>query len=310
MKCIAFTNTIKNKTTVSKKTLLSILLLATTIVQAQLTIQWQNTIGGGLVDVLYSMQQTNDGGYILVGNSSSNISGDKTENSQGGADYWVVKLDSSGTIQWQNTIGGNERDILYSIQQTNDGGYILGGSSLSDISGDKTENSQGGLDYWVVKLDSSGTIQWQNTIGGNGGDRLFSIQQTGDGGYILGGFSNSPISGDKTEDSLGYDYWVVKLSPDSLLAGINNQYSLNQHQLIIYPNPNTGSFTLEMVVPEVKSIQINIINILGQSVYAETLNNTKGTCTRQIELNRNTTGIYNLQLTSDKEIINKKIVIN
>ncbi|KKK98730.1 hypothetical protein LCGC14_2639810, partial [marine sediment metagenome] len=118
-----------------KKLLFPILFLATITAHAQPTIQWQNTIGGSDIDQLYSIQQTSDGGYILGGDSDSPISGDKTENSQGLKDYWVVKLDTSGAIQWQNTIGGDTSDYLYSIQQTNDGGYILGGWSLSDSTG-------------------------------------------------------------------------------------------------------------------------------------------------------------------------------
>ncbi|MFI5219280.1 MAG: T9SS type A sorting domain-containing protein, partial [Bacteroidia bacterium] len=174
-------------------------------------IEWQNTIGGNNEDWFYSIQQTADGGYILGGYSASNISGDKTENSNGVLDYWIVKIDSLGNIQWQNTIGGSSNDRLYSIQQTADGGYILGGYSNSNISGDKTENSNGGADYWIVKTDATGNIQWQNTIGGSGTDDFRSIQQTSDGGYILGGYSNSNISGDKTENSIGfYDYWIVK----------------------------------------------------------------------------------------------------
>lgn len=174
-------------------------------------IQWQNTIGGNNDDILNSIQQTTDGGYILGGYSNSNISGDKTENSQGGHDYWVVKLDATGNIQWQNTIGGDNEDILIALQQTSDGGYILGGHSNSNLSGDKTENSQGDYDYWVIKLDATGNIQWQNTIGGNIWDYFSAIQQTTDGGYILGGYSYSGISGDKTEPSQSYDYWVIKL---------------------------------------------------------------------------------------------------
>ncbi len=175
-------------------------------------IQWQNTIGGDTGDGIFSLQQTTDGSYILAGASDSNISGDKTENSLGGSDYWVIKLDAAGNIQWQNTIGGNDGDFLLSVQQTTDGGYILGGNSDSGISGDKSENNLGGRDYWVVKLDAAGNIQWQNTIGGNSSDFLLSIQQTADGGYMLGGYSDSGISGDKTENSLGsIDYWVVKL---------------------------------------------------------------------------------------------------
>ncbi len=174
-------------------------------------IQWQNTMGGTPQDFLYCVQQTNDGGYILGGYSNSLISGDKTENCLGGYDYWMVKTDSLGNIQWQNDIGGSDDDKLFSIQQTTDGGYILGGWSRSNISGDKTENCLGLDDYWIVKTDSAGNIQWQNTIGGNNYDKLNSIQQTVDGGYILGGFSSSDISGDKSESSNGnVDYWIVK----------------------------------------------------------------------------------------------------
>lgn len=179
--------------------------------QSAPAIQWQNTIGGSDRDELYCVQQTVDGGYILGGHSTSNISGDKAESSNGSWDCWIVKTDSNGNIQWQNTIGGNNSDWLHSIKQTTDGGYILGGQSESSISGDKTENSNGGWDYWIVKIDSIGIIEWQNTIGGNEDDKMFSIQQTTDGGYILGGISDSDSTDDKTEDSKGYmDYWIVK----------------------------------------------------------------------------------------------------
>ncbi len=194
--------------------LIAVIFCALSALFAQVpAIQWQNTIGGNSPDGLESLQQTADGGYILGGWSNSNISGDKTENNLGDGDYWVVKLNASGAIQWQNTIGGNKYDRLYSLQQTADGGYILGGTSGSNISGDKTENSLGDYDYWVLKLNASGAIQWQNTIGGNGRDELYSLRQTADGGYILGGDSNSNISGDKTENGLGgeYDFWVLKL---------------------------------------------------------------------------------------------------
>ena len=86
-----------------------------------------------------------------------------------------------GNIQWQNTIGGNGQDDLFSVEQTTDGGFILGGYSNSGISGDKTENSFGGDDYWIVKTDSLGIIEWQKTIGGSGQDLLTSIKQTTEG---------------------------------------------------------------------------------------------------------------------------------
>jgi hypothetical protein len=172
----------------------------------------QKTIGGNSTDQLSAVEQTTDGGYILGGTSSSNISGDKTENSKGADDYWIVKLDSNGNIQWDKTIGGNSYDKLKTIKQTNDGGYIAGGYSQSDMSGDKTENTRGFYDYWIVKLDANGNIQWDKTMGGGYTDQLNDIIQTNDDGYLLGGYSQSPISGEKTQSSRGLDdYWIVKL---------------------------------------------------------------------------------------------------
>jgi hypothetical protein len=174
--------------------------------------QWDKTFGGRDEEVLFSVQQTSDGGYIAGGYSNSNISGDKTEDSKGFADYWVVKIEDNGNIQWDKTFGGSDIDELFSLQQTSDGGYILGGYSASGISGDKTGANRGGRDYWIVKIDDNGSKQWDKTFGGSDEDRLNALQQTSDGGYLLGGYSNSNISGDKTENSRGgYDHWVVKI---------------------------------------------------------------------------------------------------
>jgi hypothetical protein len=175
-------------------------------------IQFDKTIGGSDVDGLTSIQQTSDGGYILGGGSNSNASGEKTQNSKGGSDFWIVKLDSKGNIQFDKTIGGGNNDGITAIQQTSDGGYILGGDSRSNKSGDKSENSRGGEDYWIVKIDGSGNIQFDKTYGGSDDDFLTSLQQTTDGGFILGGFSFSNKSGDKSQNSKGRDdFWVIKV---------------------------------------------------------------------------------------------------
>ena len=224
---------------------LRILLITTAITTFLITgalsqppdLEWQNTIGGNNNDYLQSVQQTSDGGYILAGFSYSDLSGDKTEALIGNSDYWVVKVNSAGTTEWQNTIGGSSYDDLYSAQQTSDGGYILAGRSYSGISGDKTEASSGGYDYWIVKLNNTGAIEWQNTIGGSGDDNLWSAEQTADGGYILGGYSTSGISGDKTEAAIGLaDYWVVKLDNSgniewqNTIGGTNTDYLVTAHQ--------------------------------------------------------------------------------
>ena len=108
-----------------------------------------STVGSDL-EYLASINLTNDEGSIIGGASSSNISGEKNENSNGGIDIWILKIDSQGEIQWQNTIGGSGDDNLFlngKIIQTTDGGYFLGCTSNSNISGDKTENSKGSMTF-------------------------------------------------------------------------------------------------------------------------------------------------------------------
>ncbi len=184
---------------------------------------WQNTIGGSDGDFLTAFEATTDGGYILGGYSTSNISGDKTENSNGQIDIWIVKIDGSGNIMWQNTIGGAGDDFLISLKQTSDGGYIIGASSDSNISGDKTENSRGGLDYWILKLDTSGNIAWQKTYGGNQPEFDTYIVEAADGGYFVGGYSDSDVSGDKTDPTNGQrDYWALKLNSSGNIVWQNS----------------------------------------------------------------------------------------
>lgn len=190
--------------------------------------QWQRTIGGSGQDDLICAFQTKDGGYILGGSSSSNPpvshtntdpvdpkrdSFSKSEKSRGNMDYWVVKLNAQGAIEWQKTYGGKYADLLRSMEQTSDSGYILGGYSSSPISGDKTDSNKGIGDYWIIKINGTGAIEWQKTYGSNGDDQLYVIHQTQDEGYIIGGNSNST----KALTSLGgivnngTDYWILKL---------------------------------------------------------------------------------------------------
>src|SRR4051812_30988701 len=99
-------------------------------------IQWQKSFGGSFGEAAYSVIQTFDGGYIVAGGGGSN-DGDFTGN-HGNEDYWIVKLSSSGSIQWQKCLGGTNADEATEIRQTSDSGYIIAGTSNSndgDVSG-------------------------------------------------------------------------------------------------------------------------------------------------------------------------------
>ena len=183
------------------------LLFWATLLHAQPNIEWQKSFGGSGYEGWRSVQQTSDGGYILVGDTQSD-DGDVVGN-HGSSDIWVVKTSSIGSVAWQKTLGGSGVEFGASIQQTSDGGYIIAGTTNSnngDVSG-----LYGGYDYWIVKLSPSGEISWQKTIGGSKDDLAYSIQQTSDSGYIVAGGSNS-TNGDVQGNHGKTDYWILKLS--------------------------------------------------------------------------------------------------
>jgi hypothetical protein len=192
-------------------------------------LEWQKSFGGSGVDMLYSVQLTLDGGFILAGTSNSNKGVDKKADSKGQEDFWIIKLDAKGNELWQQTIGGSGQEKLQKIYQTKDGGYLIGGSSASYKSRDnatgmpglngKAADTRGNLDYWIVKLKSDGKLEWQQTLGGRYVDELKDIVVLTNGNILAGGYSNSPQSGDKSEDNYGLgDYWLVELNSQGELV--------------------------------------------------------------------------------------------
>ena len=196
------------------------------------TIVWQKCYGGASYECANSVYQTSDGGYAFAGEVMSN-NGDVSGN-HGGNDAWVVKLDASGTIAWQKCLGGSGDDKAFSILQTNDGGYIVAGSTNSN-DGDVSGNHGGVVDAWVVKLSASGAIAWQKCLGGSGVEIAYSIQQTSDGGYIVAGFTTSN-DGDVSGNHGSIDVWVVKLDASGAIewqkclggSGEDYAYSIQQ----------------------------------------------------------------------------------
>lgn len=177
-------------------------------------------VRAGGEDELTAMVQSPGGGFLLVGSSNSDSSGDHSQSSQGLDDFWIVKADSSGNKLWDYRYGGTDEDLLIAAANCTDGGYILSGYSFSGISGDKTQDCWGNSDIWLLKIDSAVVKQWDVRYGATKMDRSRSVIQTSDGGYFVGGYSNSDLEGDLSEPSRGlYDFWVLKLD-----AGGNKQW--------------------------------------------------------------------------------------
>jgi len=146
---------------------------------------WTRTYGGSSADCAYSVQQTTDGGYIMTGYTQSF--------GAGGRDVWLLKTGANGDTLWTRTYGGSASDYGRSGQQTSDGGYILAGYTGSFGAGSN--------DAYLVKTDPNGDTLWTRTYGGSGQDYGYCVQQTTDGGYVVGGFTRS-FGGD--------DFYLVK----------------------------------------------------------------------------------------------------
>jgi len=150
---------------------------------------WTRTYGGEENDEGFSVKQTSDGGYIIVGQTYSFGAGEY--------DIWFIKTDSIGDTLWTRTYGGVGSERGNSVQQTSDGGYIIAGSTSS--------YGAGADDVWLLKTDSLGDTLWTRTYGGTGWDYGMSAQQTTDGGYIIAGNTNSFGAG-----TYDYDIWLIK----------------------------------------------------------------------------------------------------
>jgi len=152
--------------------------------------QWNKVLGGWYQEYGYSVKQTSDGGFILTGETWSY--------GAGGGDLWLVKIDSLGNEQWNKTFGGSLEDRGMSIQITSDNGYIIGGFTQS--------YGAGWSDAWLVKTDSLGNEQWNQTFGGNDWDDCPSVKQTTDNYYIM-------VVGTRSYGPGDYDVWLIKLGP-------------------------------------------------------------------------------------------------
>lgn len=197
------------------------------------TILWDKTFGGDDFEMIGNVIIANNGYYYAICSSFSGITGVKTEAARGIADIWVIKVDASGNLVWDKTLGGSGTENGINLFMSDLNQLIIFGSSDSNISGDKTENSKGLQDGWILSLDTNKTLLWQKTIGGAATDLMYSVNEIATGYYVLTLSSTSNISGDKTQNSKGSeDYWLVELVTDLSVSSIANSFNLK-----IYPNP-------------------------------------------------------------------------
>lgn len=219
---------------------------------AQGNIVWQKTYGGTSHDIATSVKQTTDGGFVVAGYSSSN-NGDITGNHGSATDYWILKLDSSGNLQWQKALGGSSNERAFEIQQTSDGGYVIAGDTNSSNSGDVSSVGLGARDLWIIKLGDTGNIIWDKRFGGSAEDYAYSVAQTSEGGYIVSGTTTSNNGNIIFNNGQG-DFWILKLDSSGNLqwqkalgsVTYDQSYSVRQTQdgnyvATGYLSSNTGT---------------------------------------------------------------------
>lgn len=148
---------------------------------------WSKTYGGVGDEVAHSLVYTSDGGYALAGYTVSF--------GAGWEDFWLVKTDEFGNMEWNQTYGGIDADLAFSLVETSDGGYAIAGKTYSF--------GAEGSDFWLVKTDEFGNIEWSERYGGPGEDSGHSLVETSDGGFAIAGLTYSYGAG-------ASDFWLVK----------------------------------------------------------------------------------------------------
>ena len=225
---------------------------------------WKKCFGGSLKEQVSSIQQTADGGFIIVGSTSSN-DGDVSGN-HGGLDVWVLRLDGLGTILWQKCLGGSNADKANQVRVTSDNGYIITGYTQSK-NGDVSGNHPGtdSTDVWIVKLNSSGSIIWQKCLGGSAPDVGVSVDITNDGGFIL---ANTTLSnnGDISGSHGASDIWVVKLNEGGSVLWQKCLGGSLSEQAAAIRQVSDGGF---IVVGRASSLNGDVIDHIGQGIFDE-----------------------------------------
>jgi hypothetical protein len=257
--------------------------------------EWNQTYGGVDDDFAYSVQQTVDEGYIIAGITESY--------GAGFWDCWLIKTDENGNEEWNQTYGGIDDDRAYSVQQTQDEGFIIAGATNSF--------GVGNDDCWLIKTDENGDEEWNQIYDFDSFDKARSVQQTTDGGYIIAGYGYC----------VGniYDAWLIRLGSEVSIANNTVAEPLISN-LSNYPNPfnPTTTISFNLSAEDAKDAEILIYNVRGQKIKTF-VTFPSGSCrigTREVVWNGTdennklvSSGIYFYKLKSGKCTDTKKMIL-
>jgi len=266
---------------------------------------WQKTYGGSSSDMAYGIEVMSDGGFMVAGSVDciDPFDGDLS-NYYGSIDLWIIRLDSTGNLLWDKNLGGTGGDNAYSLVSTGDGHFLVTGVTDSydiDLLGFNDPN--GGLDYWVVEIDSEANIVWQKVMGGSNADLGEYAARTSDGGAIVCGYSYS-TDGDITNHYYDNDMWVVKLAAPNSVNNIDAGIEIES-----YPNPANNILTVNVVTTAYQSVHLCLKNVLGQSYKNLSTLLYPGNNNLQVSTQELPAGVYYVTLSSDQFTRTKKVII-
>ncbi len=265
--------------------------------------QWQKAYGGTMRDEAHSVYQTADGGYVIGGFTESIDK--QVTNNHASFDIWIIKVNSTGVLQWQKTLGCSDIDWTFDVIPAADGGIIVSGD-VSSTDGD-IKGNHSGSDMWVAKLNNTGKVLTSISLGGSSSDGARSIIPV-TSGYIVAGYANSN-DGNVSKYFGGSDFWIVKLDQtlsqkNIIAANITKQ---TDNQLKIYPNPSAGNFRLTLPDAIAKSA-VTITNSSDHIIYRNTFSDNQ--TSHQISVDKKVIdGIYTVTVISNEKIIRQQLII-
>jgi len=215
------------------------------------TFVWQKAMGGSEDEYSSSFVETADKGFLIVG--ATNSTDGEVMGNHGDYDVWVVKLSSSGSIQWSRCLGGSDADYGYSVALSPDGGYVIGAKTWSDDGNITTYKGNG--DGWIVKLSANGTILWQKTLGGSLEDNIWNIKTIKDG-YLICGTSMSS-NGDLSRNNGLFDFWLMKINFNGVIQWSRNYGGTGDDHAYSCLALDDGTF---MVAGETRSTNGDVTN--------------------------------------------------
>lgn len=242
---------------------------------------WTKQFGGTLNDEGYYITVATDGGYVFLVRDSSNVGQD--------IDIRMIKTDANGTIVWNKVYGGNKKDTPKMVQNTSDGGYIIGAIS----------RSFGWInpDMWILKCNSMGDTTWTRHYGGSQNEHCYVVREILDGSYIAIGKTASY--------SPNFDPIFLKLSPNGSITVGMKELDMVSENVQLYPNPSEGNIYVESKGYEINKVRIT--NLLGEQVYSKELNKDEPI---DIEIPDKRSGVYILTCETGSHSITKKFIVN